>query len=119
MRNRIILIAVVLAGVLACLGIRWSTAADEKPNAERPAAEHKVYVIYTDAASTVSGGGVVLTSLRREDFHGLTCLVGEGAEGWASLKGTTIRVPESKIVTIIEFENAAAWEKALPKDRHD
>lgn len=105
-------VLLALAVVLLGLGLNLPAIAADKGAPEDPANSPKVFIIYTDGPGTVSGGGVVLTGLHREDFHGIPCLVGRGVDGWVpALKGRTIRVPCAKIVTVMEFENLDAWKK--------
>jgi hypothetical protein len=111
-RSRIIIGSVVLAGVLAYLGVHWSWAADEKGGSSDSATAQKVYLVYVDAPAAVPSA-LVLTSLRREEFQGIPCLTGDGVEGQMGVKGAAIvRVPSSRITTIIEFENTDAWKKS-------
>ncbi|MBN1394488.1 MAG: hypothetical protein JW959_05655 [Pirellulales bacterium] len=110
MRRRAILSALVLVLLAAYLAINV-TAADNEPSKEGATVDpQKVFIIYTASPSKISGGGVIITSLRREVFLGIPCLVGEGVEGWGRASGRTFRVPISQVATIMEFDDIETWQ---------
>ena len=73
--------------------------------------DEKVYVVYTRGVSSESGGGVVITQLAKEEFHGIICISGIGLED--HIKGVPIRMPVENIVMIMEYDGKDAWKKAI------
>ena len=111
MRLRYVVMLVPAALVLA-LTVLASDRGRQEPERSSSSASSTVYVVYT--SQDLGSGGVVLTTITREEFLGIPCLKGVGAEGW--IKGTNVRIPVDKITGIIECKSIEEWKEKV--DQH-
>jgi hypothetical protein len=107
------IVMLVPAAVVLAFAVHAADNGRQETKTSDSSMTSKVHVVYT--SQNLGSGGVVLVSLTREDFLGIPCLKGIGAEGW--IKGTNIRIPVEKITGIIECASVEEWKQKVDQYR--